>query len=180
MKLIILECDGVVSQRLENEIKDPQDWLPVAGIVKAMGRLCQSGYTLALITNQPANGQVLTMLHAIYNRLSHMLESYGGHIDAIFFSPHETKESCECRKPGSGIYSEIEKRFHCELHNVPVVSNNLDDLESIKFSGASHVLVKTGMEENLLSDIDAGLITTMAVYNDLAEFAEAIILETDK
>ena len=180
MKLIILESDGVINQWPEKEIEAPDEWIPVAGSIKAMARLYQSGYSLVILTEQPGGGQGLEVLHAIYNRLNQLLEQFGGHIDAIFFCPHEAKDMCQCRQPESGIYTEIAKRFQCELNDVPVVSDSLANIEAANSAGAIPVLLKTGKENKLLSTVDSKLLKRIKVYNDLAEFSEAIILGTDK
>ena len=180
MKLIILECDGVINQRPEKEITDPDEWIPVPGSIKAMARLYQSGYTLVIITNQSGGGQGIEILHAIQTRLDQLLEQYGGHVDAIFFCPHEAKDMCQCRQPEAGLYAEIAKRFQCELIGVPVVSDSLANIESVNSTGAIPVLLKTAKENTILNAVDFKLVKRIKVYNDLAEYSEAIILGTDK
>ncbi|MDH5734788.1 MAG: HAD hydrolase-like protein, partial [Gammaproteobacteria bacterium] len=80
--------------------------------------------------------------------------------------------------PGAGIYSDIAKRFQCDLSNVPVIIDNLADIDSIKSLGASAVIVKTGRGAATLAAVDSHDLKTMTIYNDLAEFSEAIIAET--
>ena len=158
MKLIILECDGVINQRPEKAITDPDEWTPLPGSIKAMARLYQSGYTLVLVANQPGGGQGIETLHAIHSRLDQLLEQYGGHVDAIFFCPHEVKDMCQCRLPGSGIYAEIEKRLQCDLDKVPVIADNLDYVAALQSSGAVPVLLKTARENDKLSTVDSKLL----------------------
>ncbi|MCW8854292.1 MAG: HAD-IIIA family hydrolase [Gammaproteobacteria bacterium] len=180
MKLIILECDGVIGHQSVAEIKNPDDWQSVDESVKAMGRLCQSAYTLVVVASQPNGDQGIEMLQAIYKRLGQSLEQYGGHIDALFFCPHDVKDSSECRKPETGLYAEIEKRFQCNLQDVPVISNTLENIEALKSTGAIPVIVNSADKKTTLTDIDPVLLKRVQIYNDLAEFSEAIIMGTDE
>ncbi|MDH5473022.1 MAG: HAD-IIIA family hydrolase [Gammaproteobacteria bacterium] len=181
MKLIILQRDGVINQLVENGIKSLQDWKPIPGSIKAMGQLCQSGYSLVIIVNRLAmsnDAPDIETLHAIHSQTGQLLEQYGGYVEALFYCPHDSKDECDCHTPGAGIYSDIAKRFQCDLSNVPVIIDNLADIDSIKSLGASAVIVKTGRGAATLAAVDSHDLKTMTIYNDLAEFSEAIIAET--
>ena len=180
MKLIILECDGVIGRQPVADIKNPDDWQPLSASIKAMARLCQSAYRLVLIASQPKGDQGIEMLQAIYKRLGQSLEQYGGHIDALFFCSHEVKESSECGKSETRLYAEIEKRFQCNLLDVPVISSSLENIDALKSTGAIPVVIKSADEKNSLSDMDSVLLKRVQIYKNLAEFSEAIIMGTEE
>ena len=52
MKLVILDRDGVINHDSTAYIKSPDEWRPIAGSLDAIARLNQSGFHVALATNQ--------------------------------------------------------------------------------------------------------------------------------
>jgi len=182
MKLIILDRDGVINQDSDEYIKSVDEWEPIPGSLQAMGRLFQAGYTLVIVTNQSgiARGLYdLETLHAMHSKMGRMLEQYGGHVDAIFFCPHGPKDNCDCRKPKDGMFQEIIKRYQCDLKNVPAIGDSLRDLQAAKSAGAEPILVKTGKGEITIANTEASELEGIAIYSDLAEATDAILMELD-
>ncbi len=182
MKLIILDRDGVINQDSDEYIKSVDEWIPVPGSLQAMGRLYQAGYTLVVVTNQSgiARGYYdIEALHAMHSKMGRMLEQYGGHVDAVFFCPHSPKDNCDCRKPKDGMFQEIIKRYQCDLKNVPAIGDSLRDLQAAKSAGAEPILVKTGKGERTIASTDASELEGIAIYKNLAEVADAILMESD-
>ena len=107
MKLIILDRDGVINEDSDDYIKSPDEWIPIAGSLEALGKLSQNGFKVIIITNQSGIGRKIfsiEMLNAIHKKMSINLAQYGGVIDGIFFCPCAPEENCNCRKPKSGLY----------------------------------------------------------------------------
>ena len=52
MKLVILDRDGVINHDSANFIKSPNEWAPIAGSLEAIALLNQSGFRVAVATNQ--------------------------------------------------------------------------------------------------------------------------------
>ena len=44
MKLIILDRDGVINEDSDDYIKSPDEWIPIAGSLEAIGTLSQNGF----------------------------------------------------------------------------------------------------------------------------------------
>ena len=182
MKLIILAHDGVINHGSDEYIKSVDEWEPIPGSLQAMGRLFQAGYTLVIVTNQSgiARGFYdIETLHAMHSKMGRMLEQYGGHVDAVFFCPHGPKDDCDCRKPKDGMFQEIIKRYQCDLKNVPAIGDTLRDLQAAKSAGAEPILVKTGKGETTIASTGFSELEGVAVYNNLAEFADAVLMESD-
>jgi D-glycero-D-manno-heptose 1,7-bisphosphate phosphatase len=182
MKLIILDCDGVINHDPEKYVKSVDEWQPVPGSLQAMGRLYQAGYTLVIVTNQSgiAHGIYGTeTLHAMHSKMGRMLEQYGGYVDAVFFCPHAAKENCDCRKPKDGLFQQVKKRYQCDLKNVPTIGDSLCDLQVAKKMGARSMLVKTGKGEETISSAEATELEDVAIYENLAAVADAILMESD-
>ena len=189
MKLVILDRDGVINKDSANFIKKPNEWIAIPGSLEAIALLNQSGFRVALATNQSGISRGLfdmVTLNAIHDKMYRALSQLGGRIDAMFYCPHSADENCDCRKPKSGMIKEIGLRFSTDLTNVPGVGDALRDLQAYAESGCQPILVLTGKGEQTLADSkQAGKALPVNKNNqqptwicaDLAEAAQRIINE---
>jgi len=180
MKLVILDRDGVINFDSVHFIKSPNEWVPIPGSLEAIARLNQSGYRVAVATNQSGISRGIydmATLNAIHDKMYKALGQLGGRIDALFYCPHANEDLCNCRKPKSGMIEEIGSRFGVDLTEVPCVGDSLRDLVAGANVGAKPILVRTGKGEETLAagDLPAGTW----VCADLAEAAQRIIAEAN-
>ena len=176
MKLVILDRDGVINQESDAFIKSPEEWRPLPGSLEAIARLNHAGFQVVLATNQSGVGRGLfevSTLSAIHDRMQRALGQIGGRIDAIFFCPHAEEANCNCRKPKSGLFEEIARRFSVDLDGVPAVGDSLRDLQAAAAVGASPILVLTGKGQATREA--GGLPEGTRVYPDLATAVRAIV-----
>lgn len=172
MKLIILDRDGVINHDSDSYIKSPDEWRPIPGSLEAIARLSQSGYRIAVATNQAgvARGLFdLSMLGRIHTKMQAAVTDTGGHIDAIFFCPHSPAGGCDCRKPKPGLLLEILSRFGVKPELTYMVGDSLRDLEAAHSAGCMPILVKTGNGQKALDN--GSLPTGTLVHDSLASFA---------
>ncbi len=189
MKLVILDRDGVINKDSANFIKKPNEWIAITGSLEAIALLNQSGFRVALATNQSGISRGLfdmVTLSAIHDKMYRALSQLGGRIDAMFYCPHAADDDCDCRKPKPGMIKEIGLRFSTDLTNVPCVGDALRDLQAYAESGCQPILVLTGKGEQTLADSNqAGKELPLNKNNqqptwicaDLAEAAQRIINE---
>ena len=176
MKLIILDRDGVINEDSDDYIKSPDEWIPIAGSLEALGKLSQNGFKVIIITNQSGIGRKIfsiEMLNAIHKKMSINLAQYGGVIDGIFFCPCAPEENCNCRKPKSGLYNEVSDRLQISLENVFCVGDKITDIQAAQNARAKHILVKTGKE----NDDSGNIPKNIPIYDDLLSFVNKIITE---
>ena len=176
MKLIILDRDGVINEDSDDYIKSPDEWIPIAGSLEALGKLSQNGFKVIIITNQSGIGRKIfsiEMLNAIHKKMSINLAQYGGVIDGIFFCPCAPEENCNCRKPKSGLYNEVSDRLQISLENVFCVGDKITDIQAAQNARAKPILVKTGKENNDSCNIPKNI----PIYDDLLSFVNKIITE---
>jgi D-glycero-D-manno-heptose 1,7-bisphosphate phosphatase len=176
MKLAILDRDGVINYDSDQYIKSPAEWRPIPGSIEAIARLNQSGYRIAVATNQSGIGRGLfdmATLNAINDKMMEMVFRQGGRIDALFFCPHTAVEACACRKPRTGMLEEIAARFHTELKGVPAIGDSLKDLQAAEAVGAQPILVLTG--KGTKTRADGGMPRKTLVFDDLAEASRHLI-----
>lgn len=177
MKLIILDRDGVINQDSDNFIKTTEEFIPIEGSLEAIARLNQSGYSVAIATNQSGVARglyTLDVLNSMHEKLRRLLAPFGGHIDAIFFCPHGPDDGCICRKPKPGMFEEIKQRFELDLYDVFAVGDSLRDLQAAQAAGANPVLVKTGKGKRTLEKGEG--IDNIPVFNNLAAFVDELLM----
>jgi D-glycero-D-manno-heptose 1,7-bisphosphate phosphatase len=176
MKMIILDRDGVINHDSPDFIKSPAEWVPIPGSLEAVARLNQAGYRVVIASNQSGIARELfdmTILNAIHHKLHANAQVVGATIDAIFFCPHAAIDNCDCRKPKSGMFDEIAKRFKVNLRGVPTVGDSLRDLQAGFISGCAPYLVLTGKGQKTYDT--GGLPPGTQVFTDLAAMVNLLL-----
>lgn len=176
MKLIILDRDGVINEDSDEFIKSAEEWKAIPGSLQAIARLCQNNYRVVVITNQSGLARKkldIVALSEIHRKLLDHLTQYGGTIDAFFFCPHAPKHDCDCRKPKTGLLTEISKRLHTPLTDVPLVGDKLSDIKAARAVGARPILVRTGYGEETLASHK--LPENVPVFDDLAAVVDELV-----
>lgn len=181
LPIVILDRDGVINHDSDSYVKSPDEWVPIDGSLEAIARLTQAGYQVVVCTNQSGIGRGLydtDTLNAMHEKMHLMLAKLGGEIQAIFFCPHTDEDDCSCRKPKTGMFEEIVKRFQLNhsLHGVPVVGDSLRDLVGPVAMGAEPHLVLTG--KGMKTRESGGLPPYTAVHDDLASFVRHFLSTT--
>jgi len=170
MKLVLLDRDGVINFDSDQYIKSPAEWKPIPGSIEAIARLNQNGYRVVVATNQAGIGRGLfdmATLNAINDKMTELVFMQGGRIDALFFCPHTADENCNCRKPKTGMYEEIARRFGTDLAGVPCIGDAFRDLEAAAKMGCQPILVLTG--KGKMTQREGNLPKKTLVFADLAE-----------
>jgi D-glycero-D-manno-heptose 1,7-bisphosphate phosphatase len=176
MKLIILDRDGVINFYSDLFIKSPDEWMPIPGSLEAIARLTREGWRVVVATNQSGLARGLfemATLNAIHAKMHKAVAQAGGRIEAVFYCPHAADMNCDCRKPKSGLFSEIAARYGSELNDVPAVGDSLRDLVAAASVGARPLLVRTGKGEKTLAA--GGLPENTPVFADLSEVVDYLL-----
>lgn len=181
IKLIVLDRDGVINEDAEGPISHPDEWIPIAGSLKAIARLHQAGWHIAVATNQSGVGLGLfdvNRLHEIHGRMQEMVNQAGGRIDVIAFCPHTDSDGCDCRKPAPGLLYTICERLDIDLTSVVVVGDSLRDVQAAMAAAATPIMVRTGKGQMTL-DNNKGL-EHIPAYDDLASYVDVLLQAEDE
>ena len=179
MRLVILGRDGVINAIPESGcVTEPALWHPLPGSLRAIARLCRGGFRVVVVTNQPglAQGRLdLGMLNSVHDAMRWAVEAEGGHIDAVFYCPHDDAAQCDCRKPRPGLLLDLGRRLDLELAGIPLVGDDLEDVEAARAVGARPILVRSGRGREASRHLagDAGVV----VVDDLAAAADLLLEE---
>ena len=147
-KFIFLDRDGTLNQRFAKahyvERPDEFTWLP--GAREALVRLCQAGYQLVLITNQPgvARGNFTkTELAAIHEKMNSDLAKVGAKVHHIYYCPHNWDEGCACRKPAPGMLLQAQKDLSLDLTKCWMLGDDERDMHAGASAGCKCMMVSS-------------------------------------
>lgn len=145
--LIVLDRDGVINQDSAAFIKHADEWVALPDSLKAIARLNEAGYTVAVASNQSGVGRgllSLDTLETIHNKMQREAELQGGRLDHIVFCPHHPTDGCNCRKPLPGLLDQLASHYGCDQKDMIIVGDSLRDLEAAWAVNARACLVRTG------------------------------------
>lgn len=177
MRAVLLDRDGVINRDSPHYIRSVDDWEPLPGSLDAIVALRAAGYAVAVCTNQAGIARGLIRpgdLAAIHDQLHRQLEALGGGLDGIFHCPHGPEDGCDCRKPAPGLLLNACAELGVSPAEAVFIGDSARDLIAGRRAGARPVLVRTG---NGQATVDAGEASGVAVYDDLAAAARALINE---
>nr|WP_216666626.1 D-glycero-beta-D-manno-heptose 1,7-bisphosphate 7-phosphatase [Bordetella trematum] len=171
-----MDRDGVINRDSDAFVKSPEEWVALPGSLEAIARLSQSGWTVAIATNQSGLARGLfdmNTLNAIHAKLHREVAALGGDVDAIFLCPHGPDDGCVCRKPLPGMMHDIARRYDISLAGVPAVGDSLRDLQASAQAGCTPWLVLTGNGEKTRAK--GGLPANTRICADLAEMVDLLL-----
>lgn len=182
-RLVVLDRDGVLNEDSPAFIKSADEWHPIPGALDAVVRLNRAGFRVVVATNQSGLGrgkfsyQALFQMHAKCERA---LARLGGRIDGWFFCPHHPDAHCLCRKPATGLYDQIARRFDALLSGPPdgrfrgvlSVGDALRDVQAARSAGAEPALVRTGKGRDTERALDA---KDVPVFDDLCDVVDTVL-----
>lgn len=181
MKLIILDRDGVINQDSDAFIKHPDEWHPESGSIEAIVRLKQAGWTVAIATNQSgiARGYYnRAILSGMHQKLQGLLFQAGGkstQVDWVSFSPYTADFNSPCRKPANGLLRVIANRFDCDLTDMPMVGDTLNDIYAAQSMKMQPFFVRTGKGERILQqnpEVAHQALAEVPIYSNLLAVVE--------
>lgn len=139
--MIFLDRDGtIIVDKIY--LNNPEEVEFIDGVIDNLIKLYQAGFKLVIVTNQSgvARGKVdLENLHAIHNKISNILDSYGVKLFKIYYCPHLPEDNCDCRKPKTGMVKEIESMI--DKDNSFVIGDKDTDIGFGKNLGVKTILL---------------------------------------
>lgn len=178
MKIVVLDRDGVINIDSDDYIKSEDEWAPIPGSIDAIARLSHAGFLVVVATNQSGLARGLFSefdLARMHQKLQNMVIDAGGKIDGVFYCPHSPTDKCSCRKPATGLLTQIEEEFLCSLQNAPFVGDSVKDIEAATAHGCKPILVKTGKGLQSLNSLQETKHCDFDVYTDLSEAVDSLL-----
>jgi D-sedoheptulose 7-phosphate isomerase len=114
--LVLLDRDGVLNalvvdpeQGTVDSALHPSQVVLQPGVPEALAALTKAGFTVRIVSNQPAAAKGKTtreQLEAVHRRVVELAESRGGRIASSHVCWHRHEDGCACRKPRTGLLEE--------------------------------------------------------------------------
>ena len=174
--MVILDRDGVINHRQEEDATTVDAWDPISGSIEAISRLKKAGYLVTIATNHTGISRGYYSeedLRQMHEKMQRMLSTRGASVDGIFYCAHGPEDNCVCRKPKPGLLYRIAKRYDIDLSETPLVGDNIGDIQAARIANAKPVLVRTGHGEYTMQNFPEAL--DVPVYDDLAHFARELL-----
>ncbi|MBI5657051.1 MAG: HAD family hydrolase [Geobacter sp.] len=152
-KAVFLDRDGVIIVE-RNYICRAEDLEFIPRSIDGMKALVESGFELAIVTNQAGIGRGYFTeedYHTFTDRMLSTLSMHGVRVGSVQFCPHHPtagigvyKTDCVCRKPKNGMLTKAAAELGVELKGAWLVGDKTTDIKAGIISGCSTILVKTG------------------------------------
>jgi len=142
---VFVDRDGTLNQDT-GYVTRPEQLAVFDGVPEGIARLNHLGIFVFIVTNQSAIGRGMMTrkdLDRIHVTFLDTLQAYGGHIDGIFFCPHQPEAGCGCRKPQIGLIQQAVKQFSPDLSNSFLIGDKRSDLQAAQNASIPGVLVRT-------------------------------------
>ena len=144
IKLIILDRDGVINEDSPDFIKSPQEWHAIPGSLEAIALLNKANIFVAIASNQSglARGYFTEeTLQKIHQKMLTELKKHDGHIDKIFYCPHEPDDQCNCRKPKPGMLLQAFHYFNLKPQEACFVGDSQRDQDAALAAGCGFTFI---------------------------------------
>lgn len=174
----MLDRDGVINVDSADYIKSAEEWIPIPQSIEAIAMLSSAGFDVFVATNQSGVGRelfTLQELNAMHDKFLRQVQAAGGSVTGIVYCPHTPTDNCDCRKPKTGLLTQIEERFFCDLSNAYFIGDSARDIQAAISYGCKPALVTTGKGISAIDTLSDLGITDFLVFSDLASAARFIV-----
>jgi histidinol-phosphate phosphatase family protein len=104
---LFLDRDGVINVKLDGRyVKNTDEFEFIIGAETAISKLSKIFNRILIVTNQQGIAKGIMSdkdLGVLHEYMLFELKKKGGVIDKIYYCPHLAAESCNCRKPNTGM-----------------------------------------------------------------------------
>jgi D-glycero-D-manno-heptose 1,7-bisphosphate phosphatase len=131
------------------------------GIPETIARLNGAGLLVIIVTNQRgiAQGKYTNRtLAEIHQKMRDSIALFGGHLDGVFFCPHDEAQ-CECRKPLPGMFYKARAEFpEIEPRTSLIIGDSLSDIEFGSRLGLGTIFIQGGNRSHVAGADQAALL----------------------
>jgi histidinol-phosphate phosphatase family protein len=173
IEFVFLDRDGVLNRQPPEgrfvTCAEELEMLP--GVEDAVAALNRSGRRVIVVTNQRGialglySQDDLARMHA---KLRERLAARGGHLDGIYFCPHDEGQ-CNCRKPLTGLFEQAFLDFpRARPENSLMAGDSLRDIEAGLRLGMRTAFI-TGDVETISADAERARMLAQVSVASLPE-----------
>jgi D-glycero-D-manno-heptose 1,7-bisphosphate phosphatase len=146
---VFLDRDGTIAEEV-GYLNHISRFRILPRVPEAIRRLNEAALPVIVVTNQSGIGRGYfpeSLVLAVHQLMTEQLAAAGARLDAIYYCPHGSNESCTCRKPNTGMLEQAAREHAIDLHRSFVVGDRHGDVMLASRAGAHSILVRTGYGE---------------------------------
>lgn len=150
---VFLDRDGTVAEEV-GYLNHLSRFRLFPFVTAAVRRLNEAGLPVLVITNQSGVGRGYfpeSLVHAVHEQMRQQLAAGGARVEAIYYCPHTSADSCSCRKPKTGMLDGAAQEHAIDLKRSFVVGDRYGDVQLARNVSARSILVRTGYGEGELA-----------------------------
>lgn len=145
-KVVFLDRDGVINKKPAKAqyIINPEEFIFLPRVKKALKLLKSKGYKIFIVTNQPGIARKMlteSQLKKIHDLLIKSLRECNVEIEDILICKHGWDENCFCRKPNPGMFFQAAQKYNIDLYKSCCIGDDERDIISGKKAGCKTFLV---------------------------------------
>ena len=150
-KAVFFDRDGTLNRSniLGNKSHAPtsfQDFELLPESVNVTKALKKSGFLVFVITNQPTISTGVLSISELEKMNTYTAKTLN--IDHVYYCPHTETDSCNCRKPKSGMLIVASKEHNLDLSKSWMVGDTWRDVQAGKAAGCKTILLKRDWSES--------------------------------
>lgn len=145
-RYVLLDRDGTIIVD-KHYLHDPDGVELLPGAAEGLRRIQDLGFGLAVLTNQSGVGRGyydVESINACNDRMKELLTPHGVVIDGVYYCPHAPEDSCQCRKPATGMMEQAARELDFEPSESYMIGDKKADMGVGRNTGATTILVRTG------------------------------------
>lgn len=178
--LVILDRDGVINHYHGDYICSADEWHAIPASIDAIARLTQAGHRVAIATNQSGIARGFydeRALQTMHSKMTALVNAAGGHIDHISYCPHLPDAGCSCRKPETGLLTQIGDALGLETLDAAImVGDSLKDLQAGLKAGCQMVaLVRTGNGQETERFLMTHPMADVTIWDNLSSLVQQLL-----
>ena len=166
-RVLFIDRDGtLIVEPPDQQIDSLRKVQLVEGVVPALLRLRDAGYTFVMVSNQDGLGTASFPESAFrepHEFLRRLLSSQGVTFAAEFICPHFELDACACRKPRTGLLDDYLRSHPIDRADSYVIGDRDTDLELARNLGIGAFRLATEAEGQSWSDIARRLASRQRV-----------------
>ena len=176
--LVLLDRDGVLNQDRTDYVNNPGELVIIPGAAAAVARFNRAGHWVVVVTNQSCVGRGLLapeMLERIHRHLRQELAVAGARLDDLLVSTDPPWQNSPRRKPAPGMLRQALAKYRVPASDAVMIGDSLSDIEAACAVGCRRILLRTGKGAATLGAGIPSDFLPVAVYDDLAAAADALL-----
>lgn len=150
IKNIFLDRDGTIIEE-KYYLSNPKDVLLLPKVKEVLTEMQNKGLKIFLITNQSGIGRryfTEKEFYLVQDKINLLLGK--NFFQETLFCPHTPEDNCNCRKPKSGLFKQIQKKYSLKAEECVIIGDKICDIlfgKNLNFALSCLVLTGHGQQE---------------------------------